>query len=126
MTTHRVLLIEDDDDIRRVFGLALVKEGFVVTEANDGLEALDIVQTEEFDALVLDLSMPRVDGVAMLDTFRTMPSGKKVPIIVVTALDDPAIEQRTMEAGATAFLRKPILPTKVASTVRRHLAARDQ
>jgi two-component system chemotaxis response regulator CheY len=106
-----------------VFRLALVKEGFAVTEANDGLEALDIVQTEEFDALVLDLSMPRVDGVAMLDSFKTMPSGKKVPIIVVTALDDPAIEERAREAGATDFLRKPILPGKVASTVRRHLEA---
>jgi CheY-like chemotaxis protein len=126
MTTHRVLLIEDDADIRRVFRLALEREGFTVTEANDGLEALDIVRTQEFDALVLDLSMPRVDGVAMLDRFKTMPSGKKVPIIVVTALDDPALVQRTLEAGATAFLHKPILPAKVASTVRRHLAASDE
>jgi CheY-like chemotaxis protein len=126
MTTHRVLLIEDDDDIRKVFGLALTKEGFTVTEANDGQEALDIVQKEEFDALVLDLSMPRVDGMAMLDTFRTMPGGKRVPVIVVTALDDPGIEQRTVEAGATAFLQKPILPSKLASTVRRHLTASDE
>jgi CheY-like chemotaxis protein len=126
MTTHRVLLIEDDDDIRKVFRLALTKEGFTVIEAKDGVEALDIVQSQEFDALVLDLSMPRLDGVDMLDSFRTMPSGKKVPVIVVTALDDPAIVQRTLEAGATAFLRKPILPAKVASTVRQHIAANDE
>jgi CheY-like chemotaxis protein len=126
MTAPKVLLVEDDADIRKVFRFALMSEGFAVTEASDGLEALHIVQGEEFDAVVLDLSMPRMDGASMLDRFRTMAGGKQVPIVIVSALDDPAVEERMMQIGATAFLRKPILPAKVASTVRRHLAARDE
>jgi two-component system chemotaxis response regulator CheY len=126
MAVPKVLLIEDDTDIRRVFRLALMSEGFTVTEAGDGLEALHIVQSEAFDAVVLDLSLPRMDGASMLDSLKTMPSGQKVPIFIVSALDDPAVEERMMQAGAAVFLRKPILPAKVASTVRRHLVASNE
>jgi two-component system, chemotaxis family, chemotaxis protein CheY len=123
MTATKVLLVDDDADIRRVFRFALMSEGFTVTEASDGLEALHLARSEEFDAVVLDLSMPRLDGASMLDNFKTMSGGRQVPIVIVSALDDPAIEERMMQAGATVFLRKPILPARVASAVRRHLAA---
>jgi len=117
----RVLLVEDDSDIRMLFRLALTDAGFVVKEAVDGLEAIGLVQVEEFDAILLDLSMPRIDGVSALDTFKIMRHGQTVPIIAVTALDDPAVEKRALEAGAVAFLRKPVTPQKVVDTVREHL-----
>ncbi len=121
MLNPRVLLVEDDSDIRMLFRLALTDAGFIVKEAVDGLEAIGLVQVEEFDAILLDLSMPRIDGVSALDTFKIMRHGQTVPIIAVTALDDPAIEQRALEAGAVAFLRKPVTPQKVVDTVREHL-----
>lgn len=121
MLNPRVLLVEDDSDIRMLFRLALTDAGFVVKEAVDGLEAIGLVQVEEFDAILLDLSMPRIDGVSALDTFKIMRNGQTVPIIAVTALDDPAIEKRALEAGAVAFLRKPVTPQKVVDTVREHL-----
>ncbi len=121
MLNPRVLLVEDDSDIRMLFRLALTDAGFVVKEAVDGLEAIGLVQVEEFDAILLDLSMPRIDGVSALDTFKIMRHGQTVPIIAVTALDDPAVEKRALEAGAVAFLRKPVTPQKVVDTVREHL-----
>lgn len=116
-----ILFAEDDADIRILFCLAMRDAGFAVKEASDGLEAIAALQVEEFDAIVLDLSMPRIDGVAALDTFRVMRNGQRVPVIVVTALDDPAVEKRAMDGGAAAFLRKPVTPQQVVETVRQHL-----
>ena len=104
----RVLLVEDDADIRVLFGLAFREAGFTVQEASDGLEAIAALQLDTFDAIVLDLSMPRVDGVSALDTFKIMKNGQNIPIIAVSALDDPAVEERTLESGAVAFLHKPL------------------
>jgi two-component system response regulator MprA len=117
----RVLLVEDDADIRVLFGLALREAGFMVGEASDGLEAIAALQADEFDAIVLDLSMPRIDGVSALDTFKIMRNGERVPVIAVTALDDPEVEKRTMESGAAIFLRKPVTPQQVIEAVRSQL-----
>jgi two-component system KDP operon response regulator KdpE len=93
-----------------------------VQEASDGLEAISALQLDTFDAIVLDLSMPRVDGVSALDTFKIMRNGADVPVITVTALDDPAIEKRILEGGASVFLRKPVTPQQVVDAVNEQIA----
>jgi DNA-binding response OmpR family regulator len=118
----RVLLVEDDADIRALFGLAFREAGFTVQEAIDGLDAIAALQLDTFDAIVLDLSMPRVDGVSALDTFKVMRNGADVPVITVTALDDPAIEKRALEGGAALFMRKPVTPQQVVDAVREQIA----
>ncbi len=122
----RVLLVEDDADIRVLFGLAFRGAGFTVQEATDGLEAIAALQLDTFDAIVLDLSMPRVDGVSALDTFKIMRNGAGVPVITVTALDDPAIEKRALEAGAAVFMRKPVTPQQVVDAVRGQIALSEK
>ncbi|HEX8236679.1 MAG TPA: response regulator [Abditibacteriaceae bacterium] len=122
----RVLLVEDDADIRVLFGLAFREAGFSVQEATDGLEAIAALQLDIFDAIVLDLSMPRVDGVSALDTFKIMRNGADVPVITVTALDDPAIEKRALEGGAAVFLRKPVTPQQIVDAVREQIAIRGK
>lgn len=126
MAQSRVLLVEDDPDIRRMFDLFLRDAGFVVKEAKDGLEAIALLQLESFDAIVLDLSMPRVDGMSALDTFQLMPHGLNIPIIAVTALDDPAVKQRALEAGAVEFLRKPLPPQRLIDALNQHIKPRDE
>lgn len=118
----KILLVEDDMDLRMLFRLALTGAGFDVKEAADGLEAIGLVQIEEFDGVVLDISMPRIDGCSALGTFRMMRNGRTTPVIVVTALSDPDIEKRVFEAGAVAFLQKPITADVVVDTVRQHVA----
>jgi DNA-binding response OmpR family regulator len=119
----RVLLVDDDTDIRTIFHMAFQAAGFEVREAVDGLNAIGILQIEEFDAIVLDMSMPRVDGVSALDTFRILKNGRTVPVIAVTALDDPVVEKRAMEAGAAALLHKPLSPNDVVAEVQKHIDA---
>lgn len=122
MIIPKILLVEDDYDLRMLFRLALTDAGFNVKEASDGLEAIGFVQMEEFDAVVLDISMPRIDGCSALGTFRMMRNGRSIPVIVVTALSDPEVERRAFEAGAAAYLQKPITADVVIDTVRHHLA----
>lgn len=119
----KVLLAEDDADLRMLFRIALQDAGFTVREASDGLEAIGLVQVEEFDAVVLDISMPRIDGCAALSTFRRMKNGEEVPVIVVTALSDPELKKRTMESGAVAYLEKPLSPDVIVDTIRQHTTA---
>jgi DNA-binding response OmpR family regulator len=121
----RVLLVEDDADIRVLFGMAFREAGFSVQEATDGLEAIAALQLDTFDAIILDLSMPRVDGVSALDTFKVMRNGADVPVITVTALDDPAIKKRALESGAAVFLRKPVTPQQLVDAVREQIAIRQ-
>jgi CheY-like chemotaxis protein len=115
----KILLVDDDSEIRRYFKMALEGAGFHVTEAQDGLSAIATLQNLHFDAIVLDLSMPRVDGVAALDTFKIMRNGVRVPVITATAFGDEAIEQRALESGAAAFLRKPVPADVLVETVQR-------
>lgn len=117
----RILLVEDDPDIRKMFRMALSAAGYGVREAVDGLDAIGALQAEAFDLIITDLSMPRVDGVSALDTFSLMPNGQNIPIIAVTAVDDPAVEQRTMDSGAIAFLHKPLTARELLDEVRKYL-----
>lgn len=121
MTISRILLVEDDPGIRTMFRMALSGAGYLVREAVDGLDAIGALQTEAFDMVVTDLSMPRVDGVSALDTFSMMPNGQNIPIIAVSAVDDPEVEQRALDSGAVVFLHKPLTARELLDEVKRHL-----
>jgi CheY-like chemotaxis protein len=117
----KILLVDDETDIRMLFRLALQNAGFAVKEASDGLEAIGQLQVEEFDAVVLDISMPRLDGVAAIETFKTMRHGRDVPVIVMTALSDQRLKQKAFEKGAVAYLVKPIVPDELVSVLHQQL-----
>lgn len=119
----KILVVDDDTDLRGIFRLALEHSGFFVKEASDGLTAIGMVQLEEFDLVILDIAMPRIDGCAALDTFRRMRNGRSVPIVVVTALNEPGLEERVLKHGAVVFLQKPITPVQLVTAVREHLPA---
>lgn len=117
----KILLVDDENDIRMLFRLALQNAGYIVKEAADGLEAIGMVQVEAFDAVVLDISMPRLDGVSAIETFRSMRNGQTVPVIVITALSDAEIKRRAFEKGAVDFLVKPISPVDLIEALKRHV-----
>jgi two-component system chemotaxis response regulator CheY len=117
----KILLVDDETDIRMLFRLALQNAGFSVKEASDGLEAIGQLQVEEFDGVVIDISMPRLDGVSAIETFRLMRHGKDVPVIVMTALSDPQIRKSALEKGAVAYLVKPLTPDVLIDTLRHHV-----
>ncbi len=103
----RVLLVEDEESLRRVMKDLLEREGFVVFEAADGVVALDEVDRLAPDIVVLDLNLPRLDGYGVLSHLRARASTQKLPVIVLTAKGDEESEVRVFEYGASDYLTKP-------------------
>ncbi|HRN52565.1 MAG TPA: type II/IV secretion system protein [Gemmatimonadaceae bacterium] len=103
----RVLLVEDEEALRRVMKDLLEREGFVVYEANDGVVALDEIDRLAPDLVVLDLNLPRLDGYGVLSHLRARPATAKLPVIVLTAKGDEDSEVRVFEYGASDYLTKP-------------------
>ena len=113
-----VLLVEDEEPLRRVLRDLLEREGFTVVEAADGVEALDEVDRSAPDVLVLDLNLPRLDGYGVLSHLRARPSTAKLPVIVLTAKGDEENEVRVFENGANDFLTKPFRPRALSARLR--------
>ncbi len=103
----RVLLVEDEEALRRVMKDLLEREGFVIYEANDGVVALDEIDRLAPDLVVLDLNLPRLDGYGVLSHLRARPATAKLPVIVLTAKGDEDSEVRVFEYGASDYLTKP-------------------
>jgi type II secretory ATPase GspE/PulE/Tfp pilus assembly ATPase PilB-like protein/ActR/RegA family two-component response regulator len=103
----KVLLVDDEDQLRRVMKDLLEREGYVVGEARDGVQALDQVDRFGPDVVVLDLNLPGLDGYGVLSHLRSRPSTMNIPVIVLTAKGDEDNEVRVFELGADDFLTKP-------------------
>lgn len=104
---RRVLLVEDEESLRRVMKDLLEREGFQVHEAADGVVALDEIDRLAPDLVVLDLNLPRLDGYGVLSHLRARPATQKLPVIVLTAKGDEDSEVRVFEYGASDYLTKP-------------------
>ncbi len=102
-----VLLVDDEDTLRRVMKDLLVRDGFEVVEARTGAEALDQTDRHAPDIIVLDLNLPGMDGYAVLSELRSRPVTRGIPVIVLTAKGDEDNEVRVFELGADDFLTKP-------------------
>ena len=92
--------------------LVLKKAGFEVRVVVDGVEAVEAARSESFDLILMDMQMPRMDGLDATRAIRALP-GARVPIIALTANALPEDELRCLEAGADAYLAKPIPPVKL-------------
>ncbi|HTT66440.1 MAG TPA: type II/IV secretion system protein [Gemmatimonadales bacterium] len=104
---RKVLLVDDEDSLRRVMKDLLEREGYVVSEARDGVQALDQVDRTGPDVIVLDLNLPGLDGYGVLSHLRSRPATAEIPVVVLTAKGDEDNEVRVFELGADDFLTKP-------------------
>jgi len=114
----RVLVVEDDAPLAQMYCMALKMNGLSVMRAGDGLTALRLVDEYLPDLVVLDLLLPHVDGWAVLREFQSRPSTRDIPVVVVTACDDPLDVTH-----ARTVIRKPVDPDHIARVVARHLSA---
>jgi DNA-binding response OmpR family regulator len=112
-TSHRVLVVDDEENIRFLLESALRHFGFEVASASDGREALSAVAANRPDLIVLDVMMPGIDGV---EVCRRLDHAA-VKVIVLTAKDDPRIEKACRDAGADGFLTKPFSSAKLLDMV---------
>ncbi|HEV8305730.1 MAG TPA: type II/IV secretion system protein [Gemmatimonadales bacterium] len=104
---RKVLLVDDEDSLRKVMKDLLERDGYAVTEARDGVQALDQVDRVGPDIIVLDLNLPGLDGYGVLSHLRSRPATAAIPVIVLTAKGDEDNEVRVFELGADDFLTKP-------------------
>ncbi|HSE27233.1 MAG TPA: type II/IV secretion system protein [Gemmatimonadales bacterium] len=102
-----VLLVDDEDSLRKVMRDLLERDGFDVTEARDGVEALDQADRGAPDIIVLDLNLPGLSGYDVLQRLRAHPATARTPVVVLTAKGDEDNEVRVFELGADDFLTKP-------------------
>ncbi|MBN1192554.1 MAG: response regulator [Coriobacteriia bacterium] len=120
MAAKHVLIVEDTELLRRMYQDHLMKAGFEVSEAPDGAEALALIAQHRFDLILLDLIMPRMGGIQVLETIKHDPRTQDIPVIVLTNLGEEATIQRAVELGALDYLIKN--ETRPAGVVERVLA----
>jgi two-component system OmpR family response regulator len=117
--------VDDDEDVRHMTRVSLGFEGFDVTEASDGTAGLAAVREGDFDALVLDVMMPGMNGLEVLRLVRSEEGLLELPVVVLTAKAGAAAERESWDAGATAYLTKPFTGTALAATLRAMLEGGD-
>ena len=128
MPCGRVLVVDDDLDVRDAVETALELEGHRVTTAHDGLEAMKRLSHSEFDAIVLDVLMPHLDGFELCRTLRT--AGNRTPILILTARDSEEDTIHGLDLGADDYVVKPFalgeLLARVRALLRRNRPADDE
>ena len=105
---HRVLIVDDDAGGRRLTRATLMRAGFETSEAADGAQALEAMRELLPDLVLMDVSMPVMDGFTCCAELRKLPGGQRVPVVMMTGLDDVQSIERAFEVGATDFITKPI------------------
>ncbi len=114
---HRILIVDDELNMRLVLQAMLRKEGFDVLLAADGLEALKVLKKEEVSAIITDLKMPKMDGMALLDAIRQDRPG--LPVIMITAYGTIATAVDALKKGAFDYITKPFEQDEIKNVIRK-------
>jgi CheY-like chemotaxis protein len=122
-TDASILVVDDEESNRDILSRRLVKEGYSVTAADSGKEALDMLRLERYDLVLLDIMMPGIDGYEVLKRIRSEPILQDTPVIMVTALSDEACIKRCLALGATDYVGKPFELSFLKSRIRQAVHA---
>src|SRR6201986_5571558 len=112
----RILLVEDDKDLQRLLKKALNEAGYVVDTAVDGEEGHFLGDTEPYDAVVLDIGLPKMDGISVLEAWRR--NKRVMPVLILTARDRWSDKVQGFDAGADDYVAKPFHLEEVLARVR--------
>ena len=112
----RLLVVEDDRDLNRQLTAALEGAGYAVDRAYDGEEGQFLGETEPYDAIVLDIGLPKVDGIAVLENWRA--AGRTAPVLILTARDRWSDKVRGFDAGADDYVAKPFHVEEILARIR--------
>ena len=113
----RILIADDEPDIREIVEYNLVKEGYEVSTAKDGDDALVKAKSQKPDLIILDIMMPKRTGVEVCEILRSQPAYKETLIIFLTALNDESSHIKGLETGGDDYVTKPISPKVLVSRV---------
>lgn len=111
----KILIVDDDTNICQLISLYLKKEGYSIKTANNGEAAINLLKTEDFDLMLLDIMMPKVDGFEVLRQTRVFSN---IPIIMLTARSETMDKIQGLDAGADDYITKPFEPQELILRVR--------
>ena len=119
--SKNILIVDDSPSIRQMVEVTLKSANYLVTSAKDGQDALDICKHTRFDFVLTDQNMPRMDGLTLIKSLRTLSAYSSVPIVVLTTEAGDSIKNQGKAAGATGWMVKPFDPSKLLEVLRRVL-----
>jgi len=123
MSSARILVVDDDPQIRRVLRTALIAQGYEVADARNGEEAVEKLHDEKPDLVILDMNMPRMNG---LETCRSIRTTSDVPIIMLTVRDAESDKVGALDAGADDYMTKPFSSPELLARIRAALRRSPQ
>ncbi len=118
---NKIMLVDDDESSRALYNLLLTKAGYAVIEAQSGEEALQVAEKEQFNAILLDIHMPGIDGIATCRKLREIAQHKTTPILFLTADDKTSVLKEAFEAGGDDFIQKPIDSVILKARLKSHM-----
>lgn len=118
MNKIRIMIVDDDSTTRKILSLYVKQKGFEVVTAENGLEALEKLASEQVTLIMTDLNMPIMDGLEFIRNLKANPAFAEIPVMMVTTESDDEERQKAMEAGAIAYLVKPVSGAAVADHVK--------
>lgn len=121
----KILIVEDDPDTRELLKIRLSAQGYETAFAFDAVSAISVTREEKPDLILLDMGLPGGDGVVVMDRLKTFPALAHIPVIVISAREEGATGARAVEAGARAYVQKPIDTDEFLAAVRKALGESD-
>ena len=117
MSKNKILIVDDDDDIRHLLKYNLEKSGFITNVAANGLECLEMVKSYNPDLILLDVMMPGMDGIEVCERIKSDPQNKNIFICFLTARSEDYSQIAGLEAGGDDYVSKPIKPKVLVSRI---------
>lgn len=120
----KILLVDDDNALRQLYAVELGSKKYTVLEAPDGEQGLAVAKQEKPDLILLDIMMPKLDGVAMLTRLKQDAETNKIPVVMLTNFGQETLVQQSFSSGATDYILKyKVTPAEVADKVGQILSA---
>ncbi len=113
--SKRIITVDDSPSVRKMVEFSLKSKGYVMGSASDGIEALELMRQEPFDAVILDVNMPRMNGLEFLENIKHDENLAAIPVIMLTTEGQDEDRDKAMALGATAYIVKPFKPTQLLS-----------
>lgn len=115
--TKRALTVDDSRSMREMVAFTLSQAGFDVLRAEDGEDALSVLDGQPVDIIVTDVNMPKMDGITLVEKLREMPAYRSVPILILTTESGDDLKTRGRAAGATGWIVKPFDPNGLIGVI---------
>ena len=126
MKQKRIIVADDDDDVRLVLRVILERVGYDVMEATDGTEVLSMIGAEKPDLILLDYAMPKLDGKRTLERLKADPKTAGIPVVVISATRDTSLAEQLKAIGAPVYLVKPWSEGEIEKVVAEALKAAEE